>query len=104
MEKTWVLPARKIDQAIAPDDRGTKIAQYRGVLYDLFLADLSDESFWPTGFPLMAKCIEKSAGRGASYMEITDVFEKGALDNVKNSGPNQVKIGSGNGAKSKKAK
>jgi hypothetical protein len=77
--KMWILPARKMDRMIAPGERGTKVAEFRGACFDLFSIPVLDAGMWPAEFPLVAECVEKSSGRGANYMEITEVFERSAL-------------------------
>jgi hypothetical protein len=76
MESMWILPARKLEQAVAPDDWGTKIAQFRGDCFDLFCVTVTDMAMWPEEYPLAAKCVMKSNGKGANRMEILDLLDR----------------------------
>jgi hypothetical protein len=71
-EKIFNLPAAQLDQPPPQKEWGTRIAEFRGVFYTLFLADVSEETYWPEGFPLEATCVIRSDPQG-NHTQILEI-------------------------------
>ena len=104
MESIWILPARKLDPAYVPDERGTRVSEFRGALFDLFGITVTEVAMWPKDYPLAVKCVLKTRGRGANYMEILDLLDRETVSTESIVAMTNGGLGSNGKPKPKKAK